>query len=103
MPEPAGRRPLAVEHFADEARCHPYSVLGVGARQLVGKGGRRPPQGREETAELVEHGVGEAGSDVPRVLQAVRPLNTQQQRADPSLASALPWTPSTDDDLLHVL
>ena len=105
VPQPVVRGPLAEADLADQLRLDPDRVAGVRARQLAGERRRGPAQRREPSRQVVQHGVAEAGADVPDVVQAVWSGHPHQQRPDPAGAPALARPPSADHDLLraHVL
>ncbi len=99
MAQAAGGRPLAELDLGDqlrrdEQRAARRALAGFERRVLA-------LQRREQLAELVELGVGEAGADAPGVAElAVGVIDADEQRADPLAPAPLAGQPAADHELL---
>ena len=84
---------------ADQAGLHPLGAVGVQGRY---GGGERAPgaaQRGQSAGQAGEHGLGEAGADVPGIPQAAAVRHAEQQRADRAGPAAAAGPPATDDEL----
>ena len=84
---------------ADQAGLHPLGAVGVQGRY---GGGERAPgaaQRGRSAGQAGEHGLDEAGADVPGIPQAAAVRHAEQQRADRAGPAAAAGPPATDDEL----
>ena len=84
---------------ADQAGLHPLGAVGVHGRY---GGGERAPgaaQRSQSSGQAGEHGLGEAGADVPGIPQAAAVRHAEQQRADRAGPATAAGPSATDDEL----
>jgi hypothetical protein len=78
-------------------------VPGERRRDRAGEGAIGLFQRAQPAGQLQQGGVGEAGPDLPAILQARRCLDAQQQRAQQRGALAVAWGPAADHHVLSPL
>ena len=105
QPAPAGVTqqqaggPFGEGNFADQARLGPLGLARVPGGHRAGERAGGAAQHPQPPGQIDEHGLGEAGADVPCVPQLAVVKYAEQQRADGVSAAALAGFPAADDDL----
>src|SRR5215831_15542446 len=89
-------------HVHHQARLDPDRGPGVLGRDRLGERGCLPAQRRQPVPEHDQRVLGEAGADVPGVLQPARALHADQQRADQAGPVALAPCPAAHHRFLPV-